>query len=238
MTQMPAPWACAGPFKRKDKPRSLRPKCEPLSQEHAPQAQPKMADIHARVALCSGAREIDMASFFISDHDHEAPKAAPGSRPALTAVKGGKSNADQPSVLPQPAQRRHEVTPPALFVTSQPQWKAWVKGFWSWLWDMDDDLQPDTPAGALRKVKSEFNSSLWDLQSLRANQVRDMIESARSLRELWHLRAEVFKAVAVHRGQIEAQLRLDALDSHFPVRSSSTRSDSLRQPKMGKVASW
>ncbi len=179
-----------------------------------------------------------MASFFFSDHDHAPPKGALGLRPTLTSVKGGMPDPDPLSALPQPAHRRNQVTPPALFVTSQPQWKAWVKGFWSWLWDMDDTAPHDTPAGALRKVKSEFNSALWDLQSLRANQVRDMIESARSLRELWHLRAEVFKAVSVHRGQIEAQLRLDALDSHFPVRSSSQPPAPVRQAKMGKAASW
>lgn len=179
-----------------------------------------------------------MGSFFFSDHGHDTREAMPGLRPTLTAVKGGLTDTAPLSALPHASHRRNEVTPPALFATSQPQWKRWVKGFWSWLWDMDDALPHDTPAGALRKVKSEFNSALWDLQSLRANQVRDMIESARSLRELWHLRAEVFKAVAVHRGQIEAQLRLDALDSHFPVRSSSHRSDLVRQPKMGKVASW
>jgi hypothetical protein len=75
---------------------------------------------------------------------------------------------------------------------------------------------------------------MWDLQSLRANQVRAMVEQARSLRELWHLRADVFRVISVHRGQIEAQLRLDALDGHFPVRSS-TRPD---QPRNCKVTSW
>jgi hypothetical protein len=69
---------------------------------------------------------------------------------------------------------------------------------------------------------------------MRANQVRDMVDRARSLRELWHLRADVFRVVSMHRGQIEAQQRLDGLDSHFPVRSSSR----AEQGRNSKVASW
>ncbi len=108
---------------------------------------------------------------------------------------------------------------------------------WRWLWDQDESDAPHsaTRTTGLHIIKAEFNTALWDLQSLRANQVRDMIQNAHSLRELWHLRADVFKAVAVHRGQIEAQLRLDALDSHFPVRSFSSGSDA---PRHGKVAPW
>jgi hypothetical protein len=129
--------------------------------------------------------------------------------------------------------RRHQVVPPSLFSRSRPLWKAWVSGFWCWLWDMDELPRAPIATTGLRKVKSEFNSAMWDLQSMRANQVRTMVEQARSLRELWHLRADVFKVISVHRGQIEAQLRLDALDSHFPVRSSSRDN-----PRSTKVTSW
>ncbi|MFT3856971.1 MAG: hypothetical protein QM742_05540 [Aquabacterium sp.] len=105
--------------------------------------------------------------------------------------------------------------------------------FWGWLWEVDES-PAHAPMAGLRKVKTEFCSALWDLQSMRANQVRDMIERARSLRELWHLRSDVFRVIAVHRGQMEAQQRLDGLDSHFPVRSSS-RHDGGRS---SRVASW
>jgi len=36
----------------------------------------------------------------------------------------------------------------------------------------------------------------------------------------------------VHRGQAEAQSRIDVLDSHFPVRAS------VRNPHRGKVTAW
>jgi len=98
---------------------------------------------------------------------------------------------------------------------------------------MDELPRTPAPSTGLRKVKSEFNSAMWDLQSMRANQVRALVEQARSLRELWHLRADVFRVISVHRGQIEAQLRLDALDSHFPVRSSGRD-----EPRASRVTTW
>lgn len=115
--------------------------------------------------------------------------------------------------------RRQETAPPALFWRSQPAWRRWMSNAWRWLWDLDEPGLDEPLLSPLNRVRAEFRNALWDLQSIRADQVRDHIEQARSLRELWHLRADVFKAVAIHRGQIEAQLRIDHLDDHFPVRS-------------------
>lgn len=185
-----------------------------------------------------------MASTFFSNDEAAAPieqqQAEPESnvRPLLTSVKCGPAFAE-PETVPNEGtpsslgQRRSQVIPPSLFSRSRPLWKAWATGFWCWLWDMDELPRAPMATTGLRKVKSEFNSAMWDLQSVRANQVRTMVEQARSLRELWHLRADVFKVISVHRGQIEAQLRLDALDSHFPVRSSSGDN-----PRSSKVTSW
>jgi len=64
--------------------------------------------------------------------------------------------------------------------------------------------------------------------------VRDMIVQARSLRELWHLRTDVFRVVALHRGQTEAEMRMEALDAHFPIRASR-RADETRN---AKVTTW
>lgn len=185
-----------------------------------------------------------MASFFFSD-DNEEPGVAPKvSRPVLTSIRGGASvqaraQASGPasSLEPTPSglgHRRAEVTPPTLFFRSRPAWKTWFAGFWGWLWELDDAQPSAAPMSGLHKVKTEFCSALWDLQSMRANQVRDMIERARSLRELWHLRADLFRVISVHRGQVEAQQRLEGLDSHFPVRAYS-RAD---QGRNSKVASW
>ncbi|WP_152606328.1 hypothetical protein [Aquabacterium sp. NJ1] len=183
-----------------------------------------------------------MASFFFSNDDAAAPAEQSAdqtqARPALTSVKCGPTSVDDSFVHSEGTpsglgHRRAQVVPPSLFSRSRPVWKAWLSGFWCWLWDMDELPRTPAPATGLRKVKSEFNSAMWDLQSMRANQVRSLVEQARSLRELWHLRADVFRVISVHRGQIEAQLRLDALDSHFPVRSSNRE-----EQRHGKVTSW
>ena len=180
-----------------------------------------------------------MASFFFPDGTEHTATPVKVSRPVLTPIRGGaslKANETPSRLDPTPSglgQRRAEVAPPHLFFRSRPAWKAWLGRFWGWLWELEGQGEP-APLGGLRKVKAEFCSALWDLQSMRANQVRDMIERARSLRELWHLRADIFSVISTHRGQIEAQQRLDALDGHFPVRSSSHQEPA----RQGKVASW
>lgn len=179
-----------------------------------------------------------MASFFFSNDDAAPVERQGRPRPVLTSVKCGSAAAD----MAEPSEgtpsglglRRTEVAPPSLFSRSRPAWKSWALGFWCWLWDMDEMPRSPAPATGLRKIKSDFNSAMWDLQSLRANHVRSMVEQARSLRELWHLRADVFRIISVHRGQIEAQVRLDALDSHFPVRSSSR----TEEPRHSKATTW
>jgi uncharacterized protein with PhoU and TrkA domain len=86
----------------------------------------------------------------------------------------------------------------------------------------------------LHQVKSEFMSLAWDLQSYTATQVRESIYQARSLRELWHLRADLFRVIAVHRGQAEACRRLDSLNRHFPVRMTAKQ----HTASSGKVSTW
>lgn len=146
---------------------------------------------------------------------------------------GFQTQASAMDVMPSSDFRRQETAPPALFWRSEPAWKRWVSRTWQWLWDLEDPTPPAPPLSALNRVRAEFRNALWDLQSARANQVRDRIECARSLRELWHLRADVFKAIAVHRGQIEAQARVDSLDAHFPVRSFKQG-----EPRHARVTSW
>jgi hypothetical protein len=68
----------------------------------------------------------------------------------------------------------------------------------------------------LPAVRNEFLSSLQDLPSDACDDLESRIRGSRSLRELWHLRAELFKLVAVHRDQRAAQERLTRLNRHFP----------------------
>lgn len=175
-----------------------------------------------------------MASFFYSNDESAQVDTQGRKRPLLTPAQLPHDAPVDLSDLSGAAARRVGVTPPAQFAPAQPLWKAWGKAFWNWLWDNGESPRPLASANGLRAIKTEFVASLWDLQSLRANQVRDQIETSRSLRELWHLRAEVFKVISTHRGQIEAQLRLDALDSHFPVRASPK----AEEVRSAKVTTW
>lgn len=176
-----------------------------------------------------------MASFFFIDKhsaraSHKGAKL-PGQQVAAassTPVDSTPTDWDTTSTL------RKEVRPPSLFANSQPIWRRWMVSAWHWLWD-DEDLE-DHPRilQSLNQVKTEFLATVWDLQSYNAAQVRENITQSRSLRELWHLRADVFRVIAVHRGQGEANRRLDALNRHFPVKVTPATSTATA----GRVSHW
>ena len=73
--------------------------------------------------------------------------------------------------------------------------------------------------GKLARVQQDFLREIRDIRTLEAGAVQGAVLSARSLRELWHLRSKVFGIVAVHFDQLEAQERLARLNRHFPTRS-------------------
>lgn len=178
-----------------------------------------------------------MASFFfLDDHPSRAGRKAASSapaqaRPLLTSVQ--RREAPVTEWAPSSGFRK-EVRPPALFARSQPQWRRWIATAWHWLWD-DDDLEnhPRVLQG-LNQVKTEFMAVVWDLQSYTATRARESISQARSLRELWHLRADVFRVIAVHRGQAEAYRRMESLNRHFPVRVTTA----CEPAPEGKVSHW
>jgi hypothetical protein len=170
-----------------------------------------------------------MASFFFID-DHPTRAGRKSDAKALPAAGSAGSQVD-PSQTPSAdaahgqwsttSTLRKEVQPPTLFTRSEPQWRRWMTTAWHWLWDDEDLEEHPRVLRGLNQVKAEFLSVVWDLQSYAATNVRESITQARSLRELWHLRATVFSVIATHRGQAEANRRLESLDAHFPVRISA-----------------
>jgi hypothetical protein len=68
-------------------------------------------------------------------------------------------------------------------------------------------------------ARGEFLAMLADLQGGDVLQLRERIQRARSLRELWHLRTDVFRVVAVQHDQLEAEERVAWLNRYFPTRS-------------------
>jgi hypothetical protein len=71
---------------------------------------------------------------------------------------------------------------------------------------------------ALPATQREFTEALAGLAAGDAAAMRERIRRARSMRELWHLRVDVFSLVALHRSQAEADDRLAWLNRRFPTR--------------------
>lgn len=119
--------------------------------------------------------------------------------------------------------RRVEVCPPALLrrAASAPGWRAslrdWLDTGWARSVRQVAQQRPaNDPLGA---VRAEFLQSLSDIRTQQVGMLAQRINIARSLHELWHLRPEVFKLVALRFSQFEAQTRLDRLNRHFPTRA-------------------
>jgi hypothetical protein len=85
-----------------------------------------------------------------------------------------------------------------------------------------DAQQRPTEATPLWAVRLEFMRALHGVRTQQAGDLLERISNARSLRELWHLRTEVFNRVAHYRDQNEAHARLASLNRHFPTRAPST----------------
>lgn len=119
--------------------------------------------------------------------------------------------------------RRIEVCPPALLRRAGMAAPGWRGGLRAWLgagWSAEAPARSRcaAPAG-LPEVRNEFVQELDDIRTQQAGLLLERIRIARSLRELWHLRPEVFGLVALCHSQAEAQVRLDRLNRHFPTRS-------------------
>lgn len=115
---------------------------------------------------------------------------------------------------------RLEICPPQRGLSSQ----AWLSRVRSWLsagWN-GTPLQEDTGVDrslVLAAARQDFFQSVVDLTLPAAAKLLDRIEFARTMRDLWHLRAEVFALVSLERSQQEADRRLTLLNRHFPTRS-------------------
>ena len=123
-----------------------------------------------------------------------------------------------------PVPTRVEICPPAR---QRPR-LGWRERLLDWLagsWPADDADEPEADADPspgvtpLDSVRMEFVASLDDIANAHATDLAFRIQRARSLRELWHLRTEVFNVVSRHAGQCVATARLQRLNRHFPARA-------------------
>lgn len=118
------------------------------------------------------------------------------------------------STLNTPSAFRVEVRPPSL--RHAPASLGQRLLFWL-LAPAPQEAAP--PINRLPGVKSDFLACLNDVESASSDALRSSISASRSLRELWHLRAEVYNAVGRAHSQGEAESRLQRLNRHFPTRA-------------------
>ncbi len=121
-------------------------------------------------------------------------------------------------------QRWLEVCPPARLPAAGPVpgWRASLRDWLDTGWGRParQELQWRRHASdPLGTVRAEFLQSLEDIRTQQVGMLQQRVHIARSLHELWHLRPEVFKLVALRFSQDEAECRLDRLNRHFPTRA-------------------
>jgi hypothetical protein len=109
---------------------------------------------------------------------------------------------------------RAEVCPPSL---RQAPDSLWLRARFWLLAPAPQDAAP--PTNRLPAVRDEFVECLADITLAHTGDLLHAIQHARSLRELWHLRADVYRLVAVQHSQSEAESRMARLNQHFPTRA-------------------
>ena len=95
--------------------------------------------------------------------------------------------------------------------------RSWLSAGWNGT-PMQEDDGADRSL-VLAAARQDFFQSVVDLTLPAAAKLLDRIEFARTMRDLWHLRAEVFALVSLERSQLEADRRLALLNRHFPTRA-------------------
>ncbi len=110
---------------------------------------------------------------------------------------------------------RIEVCPPAARRAWWARAGAWLRG--------DPAAVAATVDARLHAVRAEFADALADCiddaASVVPGEVLMRVNTAQTLRDLWHLRPALYHVVALRHSQHEAEQRLARLNRHFPTRA-------------------
>ncbi len=123
---------------------------------------------------------------------------------------------------PSTSALRLDASPPSLRHAPDSAWQRFM--FWL-LAPAPQEAAP--PLNRLPRVRDDFMFAVADLPGEAAHALRHRIQHARSLRDLWHLRTDVFSLVSVEHAQSEAERRLLRLNRHFPMRATRSQFGSL-----------
>ena len=116
-----------------------------------------------------------------------------------------------------PMTTRMNVCPPDVCPRSESLWSATLR------WLVGGNVE-EVPAlrTPLEKARGEFVAALDGLTDVDHNGLLKRAQHARSLRELWHLRSELYTLIARRVSQVEADVRLARVNQHFPTRAQRT----------------
>lgn len=109
---------------------------------------------------------------------------------------------------------RFEVRPPSLRHAPPSPWQRLL--FWL-IAPAPQDASP--PLNRLPAVRDEFRCAIHDIDEQARYGLVARVAQARSLRDLWHMRIDVYNLVALHHSEFEAGQRLALLNRHFPTRA-------------------
>ena len=109
------------------------------------------------------------------------------------------------------------VCPPDICPARESLWSVTMR----WLVGDEADVVPSlrTP---LERARTEFVSAMTGLLDLDHTDLLSRAQHARSLRELWHLRSELYTMIARRVSQKEADRRLSRVNQYFPTRTQRT----------------
>jgi len=109
---------------------------------------------------------------------------------------------------------RAEVCPPSLREAPLSIWQR----LWHWL-TTPEPLRMTAKVDRLSPVRKDFLDSLGDVGGTSSSSLSYRIKQTQSLRELWHLRTELYSLLALSHSQQEAERRVSGLNRHFPTRA-------------------
>lgn len=125
-----------------------------------------------------------------------------------------------PTTLSAASSLRMEVVPPSLRsapAATEPVWQRLL------FWLMAPAAHQALPVSRLPAIRAEFMTAVADIDNPGAERLRLRLEDTRTLRELWHARAEVYRVVGIALTQHEAEKRVAVLDRHFPTRAARSQ---------------
>ncbi len=116
-----------------------------------------------------------------------------------------------------PTTLRMNVCPPDVCPARESLWATTLR----WLVGNDTEAAPSlrTP---LERARAEFVGAMAGLVDSATTDLLRRAQHARSLRELWHLRSELYTVIARRVSQAEADKRMARVNQFFPTRTQRT----------------